>query len=102
MFDVTSRTSYFNIQKWHRELYRVCGNIPVVIVGNKVDKKSRKVKAKNILYHRRLNLQYYDISVLTEYQYEKPFIYLARKLTDDPDLKRIPVYSKFNGILMTI
>jgi hypothetical protein len=35
----------------------VCENIPVVLVGNKVDAKDRKVKPKEITYHRKKNLQ---------------------------------------------
>ena len=48
MFDVTSRISYKTVPNWHRDLVRVCENIPIVLVGNKVDIKDRKVKAKMI------------------------------------------------------
>ena len=37
MFDVTSRITYKNVPKWHRDLIRVCENVPIVLVGNKVD-----------------------------------------------------------------
>ena len=59
---------------------RVCENIPIVLVGNKVDVKERKVKAKQITFHRKKNLQYYDISAKSNYNFEKPFLWLARKL----------------------
>ena len=36
MFDVTSRITYKNVPTWHRDLTRVCENIPIVLVGNKV------------------------------------------------------------------
>jgi len=36
MFDVTSRISYKNVPKWHKDLTRICENIPIVLVGNKV------------------------------------------------------------------
>ena len=39
MFDVTSRITYKNVPTWHRDLTRVCDNIPIVLVGNKVDIK---------------------------------------------------------------
>jgi small GTP-binding protein len=65
MFDVTARVTYKNVPNWHRDLVRVCENIPMVLVGNKVDVKDRKVKAKSITFHRKKNLQYYDISVST-------------------------------------
>lgn len=86
MFDVTSRITYKNIPKWHRDLSRVCENIPIVLIGNKVDIKDRKVKAKQITYHRRHNLQYFDVSAKSNYQFEKPFLWLCRKLSGDPQL----------------
>lgn len=36
MFDVTARVTYKNVPNWHRDLVRVCENIPIVLVGNKV------------------------------------------------------------------
>jgi len=86
MFDVTSRMTYKNVPNWHRDLVRVCENIPIVLVGNKVDVKDRKVKAKAITFHRKKNLQYYDISAKSNYNFEKPFLWLARKLVNQPNL----------------
>ena len=91
----------------------MCENIPIVLTGNKVDIKDRKVKAKSIVFHRKKNLQvpnvlathyecssdilffptlhkqyvlktsidyfqYYDISAKSNYNFEKPFLWLAR------------------------
>lgn len=89
MFDVTSRLTYKNVPNWHRDLIRVCDNIPIVLVGNKVDIKDRKVKAKQITFHRKKNLQYYDVSAKSNYNFEKPFLWLGRKLTGDPALNFI-------------
>lgn len=104
MFDVTSRITYKNVPNWHRklplfqqyaccplthflgDLVRVCENIPIVLTGNKVDVKERKVKAKAITFHRKKNLQYYDISAKSNYNFEKPFLWLARKLTGNAGL----------------
>ena len=61
MFDVTSRVTYKNVPNWHRDLVRVCENIPIVLCGNKVDIKDRKVKAKSIVFHRKKNLQVFII-----------------------------------------
>ncbi|KAM2968102.1 hypothetical protein FF1_028283 [Malus domestica] len=80
MFDVTARLTYKNVSTWHRDLCRVCENIPIVLCGNKVDVKNRKVKAKQVTFHRKKNLQYYEISAKSNYNFEKPFLYLARKL----------------------
>eukprot|EP00771_Trimastix_marina_P001682 gnl/Trimastix_PCT/277.p2 GENE.gnl/Trimastix_PCT/277~~gnl/Trimastix_PCT/277.p2 ORF type:complete len:224 (-),score=87.46 gnl/Trimastix_PCT/277:306-977(-) len=86
MFDVTSRLTYNNVENWYRDLVRVCETIPIVLCGNKVDVKDRKVKARSITFHRKKNLQYYDISAKSNYNFEKPFLWLARKLVGDPDL----------------
>ena len=66
---------------------RVCENIPIVLCGNKVDVKDRKVKAKTITFHRKKNLQYFDISAKSNYNFEKPFLWLARKLGGNPALE---------------
>ena len=57
MFDVTARSTYNNVSVWHRDLEHVCESIPTVLCGNKVDVKDRKVKAKQVTYHRKKNLQ---------------------------------------------
>lgn len=80
MFDLTSRVTYKNVPVWYRDLVRVCENVPIVLVGNKADIKNRKVKAKAITFHRRKNLAYYDVSAKSNYNFEKPFLWLARKL----------------------
>lgn len=48
--------------------------------------QDRRVKAKNITFHRKKILQYYDISAKSNYNFEKPFLWLARKLTGVPAL----------------
>lgn len=86
MFDVTSRITYKNVPKWYKDLTRICENIPMVLVGNKVDAKDRKVKARQITFHRKRNLQYYDVSAKSNYQFEKPFLFLMKRLVNDVNL----------------
>jgi len=86
-FDVTSRITYKNVPNWHRDLVRVCGEIPMVLVGNKVDVKERKVKPKQITFHRKKNLQYYDLSAKSNYNIEKPFLYLCKRLLNDHEVR---------------
>lgn len=95
MFDVTTRITYKSVNVWHRDLTRVCENIPIVLVGNKCDVKDRKVKPKHITFHRKKpNIQYYDISAKSNYNFEKPFLWITRKLTGRPDVKFVsePAY----------
>mmetsp|Transcript_15559 Transcript_15559/g.26775 ORF Transcript_15559/g.26775 Transcript_15559/m.26775 type:complete len:213 (+) Transcript_15559:66-704(+) len=89
MFDVTARLTYKSVPNWHRDLVRVCENIPIVLVGNKIDVKERKVNARMITFHRKKNLQYYEVSAKSNYNFEKPFLWLARKLVGDPGLSLV-------------
>lgn len=86
MFDVTSRVTYKNVSSWYEHLQKIRPNLPVVLVGNKSDQKDRKVKPKDIHFHRKKNLQYYDISVKTNYNIDKPTTYLVRKLLKDDSI----------------
>ncbi|KAK1611086.1 hypothetical protein QYE76_034759 [Lolium multiflorum] len=87
MFDVTSRLTYKNVPTWHRDICRVCENIPMVLCGNKVDVKNRQVKSKMVTFHRKKSLQYYEISAKSNYNFEKPFLYFARKFSGDMNLR---------------
>ena len=86
MFDVTDRETYKHVPDWHRDLIRIYKDIPIVLTGNKVDFADRKVKAKQIAYHRKKNMQYFDISAKANYNIEKVFLCLARKLSGDDQL----------------
>jgi GTP-binding nuclear protein Ran len=81
MFDVTSRITYKNVPTWHKDISRVCENIPLVLCGNKVDlKNNRHVRPKDITFHRKNNLQYYEISAKSNYNYDKPFLSLLKSM----------------------
>nr|XP_054102933.1 GTP-binding nuclear protein Ran-like [Callithrix jacchus] len=58
-----------------------------MLCGNKVYIKDRKVKAKSVVFHLKKNLQYNDISAKSNYNVEKPLLWLARKLIGDPNLE---------------
>lgn len=87
MFDVTSRVTYRKVPMWHRDVVRVCGNIPIVICGNKVDVRDRVVKPKATVFPIKHNLPYCETSVRSTYNIFKPFEIIIQKLTCHPDLK---------------
>ena len=89
MFDVTSMTSYKDVPKWYDKIMKINEKMPVIIVGNKVDSENREVKTRQIQFHRKVNSHYYDLSVKTDYQLERPFLYLMRKLMNQPSLKLV-------------
>ena len=72
MFDVTSKITYKSVPHWRADLPN---GIPIVICGNKVDCRDRKVRSNDL---------YYDVSAKSNYNYEKPFLHLIRELTGDP------------------
>ena len=81
MFHFCSRITYKNVAKWYKDLTKVCVSIPIVLIENKVDVKNRKVKPKQIVFSRKHGIQYYDVSTKWNYQFEKPFLWLLKKLT---------------------
>ena len=73
MFDLTNKQSYNNLQKTLDKLEEM--NIPIVVCGNKCD------LAFNVEVNLKNKLQYYPVSAKSNYNFEKPFLWLARKLT---------------------
>ena len=86
MFDVTSQATYRSVAMWHRDLVRVCPNIPIVLVGNKIDVRERRVPVKRVTFHKKNNMRYFEISAKNQYHFELPFLSLARQLYGDQNL----------------
>ena len=86
MFDVTGKTTYEKIPTFYNTIKKACGDIPIVLCGNKVDCKDRKVKPQDITFHRLKNLQYYDVSAKSCYNFQKPFLHILKKLTKNDNL----------------
>merc|ERR1712232_767573 len=87
MFDVTSRSSFRSVPNWQREIKQALGTIPTVLLGNKVDEKSRQVTAKQIRAYTREALQYYDVSIRDKHNFEKPMLWLLRILANQPQMQ---------------
>jgi len=94
MFDVTSRASFRSIPNWQREVKKVLGTIPTVVLGNKVDFASRQVTAKQIHSYTRQSLQYYDVSVRDKHNFERPFLWLLRMLTNQAQMEFVGPVAK--------
>ena len=87
MFDVTSHSSHVNAVNVHVPTVRkVCGGIPIVLLGNKTDLSDISAKDPNNLG----NIKYYDISVKTHYNFDTPFLWLMRKLLRCDELDFVP------------
>lgn len=85
-FDVTSRITYKNVPNWHRDVLRVCPDIPVVLCANKTDVKERKVKSKGITYHTKEKMGFYEMSVKERICLKEPLQYLLQQVTKEPEL----------------
>ena len=77
MYD--TRSSARNVVNWHKDLTRVCPDIPIVLVGNKKDLSICQ-------YENPLKLPLVKISVKQNRDVEIPFLNLIRRLMDKEDL----------------
>jgi GTP-binding nuclear protein Ran len=79
-FDVTRPETYANVPKHYRDIVQVCGSrIPIVLVGTHVDCRERVVKPVDITFHRKHNMQYYDISSKSLFALFKPISYIMAR-----------------------
>lgn len=94
MYDITSKWSMYTaiglvaeLTEYFTDKYQKSVSIPVVLVANKLDLiSSKNLKEKEYTPTCRMaNL--YKISAKSLFNYDKPFLYLARKLTNNPDLE---------------
>lgn len=91
MFDVCSENTYHHVPKWINDVKKNAPNAKLVICGNRCDLINfRVIKPENIDVHLLNNCNYYDISAKSNYNFEKPFLDLARQLMNDPNLTFIP------------
>jgi len=99
-FDVTSRTSYKNVETWYRDVVRICPSrvdriggtnepkpLAIVLVGNKCDSRERQVRSQNVRFHRTKNIPYVEISAKSNFNYEAPILLLLRALLEDPSIQ---------------
>lgn len=78
LFDLTNKDTYKSVPAWFQRCKTYTNNI--VLCGNKCDVPTREVKPKNILFHRRHNIKYFDVSARSNYNFEKPYLMLLKIL----------------------
>lgn len=100
MFDVTAKCTYRSVPEYYEKFTTKCPSASVVLCGNKVDCKNRRVNPKDITFHRQVNIQYYDISAKSNYNFEKPFLHIIRNLLKDNNIHYIeaPVFVPSSSI----
>jgi Ras-related protein Rab-2A len=92
VYDVTSRESFDNLEGWLDEIQKNCTEIPIILVGNKIDLKNRKVtKEEGKKYaakmSKRLNykIPYLETSAKTGETIKKVFTDLITAMVHDAE-----------------
>lgn len=67
VYDVTNRESFEHLDKWLKDIYDQCGNIPIILVANKIDLTNEKVipREEGERYALKKNLTFYETSAKT-------------------------------------
>ncbi|MFX1485496.1 MAG: Rab family GTPase [Promethearchaeota archaeon] len=45
VYDITNKNSFDHIDRWFNDVFRHCGRVPCILVGNKADMESKRVIA---------------------------------------------------------
>lgn len=91
MFDVTNEESFFQSMGMIECFHYTYPKVPIVWTGNKVDIRERQVQWKRIkrMLDTRMDgkvLKYFDVSAKSNFNFDKPFVELLRKITGKSDL----------------
>jgi len=90
MFDLGSRVTFNNINKWVSHVKNIVPDCSFVICGNKSDLPDKEVDITNIIILDD-NMKLYCVSAKTSFRYEMPFLHLAKKLTNHDDLEFVEI-----------
>jgi GTP-binding nuclear protein Ran len=116
MFDLTSITTFQSLLFWKNSVDRITGitgdatsMIPSVVVGNKCDLPTDTYEVSDTQkcnFIHQTKLPYFDVSAKSNYNYDKPFLYLARQLLFKPDLEfistqQLPIYEHISSVVRT-
>jgi GTP-binding nuclear protein Ran len=84
MFDLTDINTYSHIPEWIENVRKISPGVPVVICGNKSDLTPARLAGKTLNIE---NTTYFTTSARSCYNFDKPFVALARQLTGHRDLE---------------
>ena len=81
MFDLTNKQTLLGVESRIKTVRKQLGVNPILLCGNKIDLKEIKIKPKEIRKFIVDNkIYYYPISARSNYNFEKPILYMMRKV----------------------
>jgi small GTP-binding protein len=82
MYDITVEKSYENLANWMTVIEQLAKNIPLILIGNKIDlEKERKIsKEKGKEFADRYNIDLFESSGKTGENVEESFIFLGEQI----------------------
>jgi GTP-binding nuclear protein Ran len=86
MFDMSNKITCDNVPKWIEDIHKTDEYIPIIVCANKRDLSDKKTSIHSLARYLK-DITYYEISVNNNYNFEKPFLALARQLTNHEDLE---------------
>jgi small GTP-binding protein len=91
VYDVYRMETYDNIPSWYEEVWRVCGDIPRILIANKVDLKDLRVVNSDMghmLAEELGNIPYFETSAKTGQQVNEAFQKIAELVYEWDKKKR--------------
>ncbi|XP_062991108.1 EF-hand calcium-binding domain-containing protein 4B [Elgaria multicarinata webbii] len=88
MYDITSRDTFMAVKQWLVSIEEATGeNIPVLLLGNKIDKEKEREVPNGLGEHlaKDYSLIFYECSALSGDNINEPVLHLARILKDQED-----------------
>jgi len=87
VFDVTNTETYDNLKNWIQSIQNFMGNkmeqIPIIIIGNKIDCEEREVKTEDAeSFCKGQNYPYFETSAKTGENIDKTIRFLVKKVID--------------------
>jgi len=91
MFDMSSIVTYKNLPNWVEMYQNIAPDTPIFVCGSKSDIMRAQVISTSTYYRklqeRGIECAYGEVSAKNNHNCRAPFLWLARKLTNHPDLE---------------
>ncbi len=99
VFDVTNLISFDHVENWYYELKRYCGDIPFLLLGNKIDLVDERIVTTDIIepITKKLNLPYFETSAKTGENVIDMFNLIIKKIKNS-DIPVLPQITQVQSI----